>query len=976
MCACAVLAQATAGSGAVGGTVRDPYGDGIPDTTILIINQALGIQQSVTATDDGVFHSPALPPGTGYQLKVTRAGFVDWESQTFTIALGETTRFRIDLQADSTASRVANKGSAEIDNHPMNISLAINQQQIEALPVNQRRIEPLVAQAPAVAGDVSSDQLSILGQSLAKETLTDGIQTSNNYFTRPVPTTNPISLDAVSAVQVLSADSPAQYRDGMTGIVNTATHSGTSSFHGTAYEYLRLPGLTADGRYMPGLSLLHGQNQTGASVGGPVLSEKLFFFTNFEVLNGHFDAINVLNNPLLAASNCKATATQCAAANKLIQSQNGVLIPLSQRSLDGLARIDYQLNSMNRISLEAAAADALAPNGQRVADAMVNGGLLGITNTRDDSRLLKASWVSTPFASAVNELRIGLSKEHIFDPATYSSLSTGNVGISLAGVNIGNSNPSSSLVDERRYQFFDNYTLSSASHTFQLGFDWTQDRFYMNQLASGGEYYYMSLTNFAIDLPVTTGKNYTYFTQSFGDPIRKFPARQMGIYGQDTWKVSQKLTVNFGLRWEKPMNPQPSQINTSYYETGAIASPNLDLAPRIGAAYRLDDKTVVRGGFGFYFAPFSGQLLDALYLGNALYQTSIAINPNQTNAPAFPKILSASAIPGGVGEVMYSSSKLRNPHSQQYTVSIDRELPWRSTLSGSFISNRGYKLWTATDVNLATATKTGTYTIDDASGNKVSTFTIPVYTARNDTNYSHIYSMDSNGGTFYDAMVVELRKRMSHGLTVQGSYTWSHAIDDSNGIMIAGGIPLVTTVAGATSNRDSANTDQRQRLSLNAMWQPTFTTGNSAFARYFVNGWQLSAIATLASGLPETPTVVTTGQQLSGITPMFSNTLDGSGAWDRVPFLPVNSLRTGPQYDWNMRITRTIPITERIKGSLMFEVFNLLNSQWDTSVNTLAYTATSGVLKPVAGTGLGNAAVSYPYGTNARNCQVAFRVTF
>jgi len=90
----------------------------------------------------------------------------------------------------------------------------------------------------------------------------------------------------------------------------------------------------------------------------------------------------------------------------------------------------------------------------------------------------------------------------------------------------------------------------------------------------------------------------------------------------------------------------------------------------------------------------------------------------------------------------------------------------------------------------------------------------------------------------------------------------------------------------------------------------------------------------------------------------------------------VNSLRTGPQYDWNMRITRTIPITERIKGSLMFEVFNLLNSQWDTSVNTLAYTATSGVLKPVAGTGLGNAAVSYPYGTNARNCQVAFRVTF
>jgi hypothetical protein len=95
-----------------------------------------------------------------------------------------------------------------------------------------------------------------------------------------------------------------------------------------------------------------------------------------------------------------------------------------------------------------------------------------------------------------------------------------------------------------------------------------------------------------------------------------------------------------------------------------------------------------------------------------------------------------------------------------------------------------------------------------------------------------------------------------------------------------------------------------------------------------------------------------------------------------VPFLPVADYRTGTQYDWNFRLTRAIPITEHIKGSLMFEAFNLLNSQWNTSLNTLAYTVTAGVLKPIAGAGTGNAAVSYPYGTNARSCQIAFRVSF
>ncbi len=990
LCSGAVFAQATLGSGAVAGLVHDTYGDGMPDTTIAITNETLGIHQSVISTDDGIFRAAGLPPATGYRLKASHNGFVDFESDVFTVPVGQTVNFRIGLRENAKARRTAGKsGSArtggEMDDHQLSIDTPISERQIETLPVKERKQEPFVLQSTNISSNSASGNVSIIGQRLTNETYTDGIQTSNTYFTQQTPTNDAVSVDALAGLQVMTVDAPGEFKDGMTGIINTATRSGTDGFHGTAYEYLRLPGLTATGRFALGHTLLHAENQTGASVSGPILADRLFFFTNLEILNDHFDAWNRITNPLIAdptgavvaPANCKASATACASAIKFLQSQMNVLLPLSQRSLNGLAKLDYQFNGNNRISFSADLANAHQPNGQQVENAIANGGLLGIKSTRDDSRFGQLTWISTPSSSTVNELRAGLAQDHIFTPATTSGLSTGNVAISLYGSNIGNSSTGSSLYTEQRYQLFDNFTFSGGPNTFEFGVDWTRTHYYINQLASNGEYFYESLTNFATDYGTTTGKTYTDYTQSFGNPARDLPYKQLGVYGQDTLRINPKLTVNFGLRWEKPTNPQPKLIDTNlnYYQTGSIASPNLDLMPRVGVAYQLNNKTTIRAGFGYFFTPFYGQLLDALYLGNAIYQTSIEITPGQTNSPAFPKIIGAT-VPGNTAEVMYSTSKLRNPHTEQINVGVERELPFSTTLSVNAIDVRGDRLWTVNDDNLAAPTKTGTYTIDDANGNKVKTFLLPVYTAKNDNTISHAYDLQNAGSSWYDALAVELKKRMSHGLTVQAAYTWSHAIDIINGPLVQGGVPLIVPNTYNSSNRDSSTTDQRQRLTLNATWSPTVTSSDSFAARFLLNGWQLSTIGTMATGLPATAEVVTTGLQLSGITPLFSNTLDGSGAWDRVPFLPVATFRTGNQYNWNVRFSRSLPFTERIKGTLMFEVFNLLNSQWTTGVNTLDYTATGGVLHPVAGAGTANAAGSYPYQTNGRSAQAAFRITF
>jgi hypothetical protein len=152
---------------------------------------------------------------------------------------------------------------------------------------------------------------------------------------------------------------------------------------------------------------------------------------------------------------------------------------------------------------------------------------------------------------------------------------------------------------------------------------------------------------------------------------------------------------------------------------------------------------------------------------------------------------------------------------------------------------------------------------------------------------------------------------------------------------------------------------------------------NAPVARFLLNGWEVSGIATLASPQHRTPLLIAGAQQFSGITMTYTNSLNASGGWNRAPFVGVGTLSTGTnQYTINGRLTRTLPFTERVKGLLMFEAFNALNNQYATAINTIGYTATTGIVKPAAGVGLPIAADGYPFGSSARRCQIAFRLEF
>jgi hypothetical protein len=930
-------------------------------------------------------------------VKVERKDFANWESAGFEVGIGQTRVFRIEMKKEEAASNVDIESvMPQVENNQTGITTWVAPLQTGSLPSSQRRVDSLVVLAPAVTIDNSSGRIVFRGEASSNSFLNDGITTTSGYFGERPGIAGPLTLENTQELQVLSGTFPAEFGRAMGGVVNAVTPSGTNDYHGGGYYHLRPSSLSAAERFSPGESLLGQRNQGGGNFGGPIRHDQLFFFADFESMTDHFQGLNRITTPTLAnstgnaiaASNCTATAAQCAAALRFIQAQMNVLAPFSQHWNSGMARVDYRRSEVNSLNVEFNAMNQRSPDAAQRQLVAPNGGLLGLNDSTEDTRYAKAAWTAAPSPGWVSEFRAGMFQDRWLDPASTPALSTGNVAVTVAGATVGNPNPNSERLDENRYQLVENVTLTSGSHTVRLGGDLSRTRDTVDALQSAGAYTYPTLTAFAQDFSGGTARSYTSFTQQFGTSAHPVTYKEVNLYAQDTWKALPRVDITIGVRWDKTFLPQPLETNTTYFNTATIPSSNIAFAPRASLAYLVNDTTVVRAGYGFFYAPYQGQATDALLQGNGLTQTWLTVNPNQVNAPLFPRVLTLANAPTGTTNLMYAASKLRNPHTQQATLALEKQVAHATTVTLSLINSRALKLWTGTDVNLTAPVKTATYPIDNAAGAATGSYTTSIFTAKNDPKSAQVFQVGNGGSAWYNAAALELRQRMAHGLTVQASYTWSHATGTNTGPLYAGVFPLTSNPGDPGADKGDLPTDERQRAVFNWTWQPTVTHSSSPLARYLANGWQLSGIATLASGQPVTPTVLLTGNQFSNLTMTYFNSLNGSGGWARAPFEPVGSLYTDAQHGVDARLTRTLPFTERVHGVLAFEAYNLFNSQRVTGLNTIAYMAVtsqppgivngpySGVLKPVAGAGTGNASSSFPDGTTARRCEVAFRVVF
>ena len=1004
-------AQNSAGNGSVSGVVQDATGAIIPGARVIVANVDKGIRRELESNGSGLFSAPALVPSTGYSLTVTKVGFATYNVSDFQVAVGGSVDFKVMMQVAGSATQVEVTATAPvIEETKSGVTDVVNQGQIDGLPINGRRADTFALLTPAVVPDGTFGLISFRGISSGNAFLTDGNYTTNSFYMENAGRTRittQISQDAVQEFQVLSDGYSAEFGRAMGGIINTVTRSGSNAYHGTGYEFFRNRTLNAPDRYAP-YSVRNPpewRHQAGGSLGGPIKQNKLFFFTNFELVKRNFPGLNRITTSQIAdatgstvkPSNCNtdpkkgpaATQAQCDAASAFIQKQMDVLVPRTVSSYMGFAKLDYRPNDRNTFSFDANAMHWRSPYGIQTQAVLTNGNMIGGNgNSTVETRYGKADWTWITSPSSLNDLRFGWFKDRLSDPAA-SDLwpSTGALAISVAGAAVGAASAyPRTQPSEQRFQISDNYSLTKGSHSLKVGVDFSTTEDYINQIYNGaGSYSYSTLTGFAADFTGNTGgaRNYSSFSQSFGNPIQDFRTTEVNLYVQDTWKLSRKATLNYGVRWEKALLPQPTMTDPNYPQTSRIPSPDKNFAPRLSLAYALDDKTVVRVGGGMFYAPFVGNGLDTLFLGNGVYQTSINVFNNTPGGPVFPNpVASLSAVPASTKTITFADPNFHNPYTEQATLAIQRQVGKDMDVTASYIFSHGVGLITSRDLDLGAPTTTGTYTIQDASKNTVGSYTTPIWTSASkiDSRYGKIYQVENGGNSSYNALALQFRKRMSHGLTLQGSYTWSHAIDDAQQSGAS------STIAYAQSNmlngnysadKGSSGTDQRHRATINWLWAPKFTKSNSWASRYLVNGWELSSITTMASSQPATAFVSISGQQFTGVTFYGGNTtLNGSGGWGRVPFWPVNSLNIDKMYRVDARLTRNLPFSEKVTGLLMFEAFNAFNTQYNTAVNTTAYVATKGILAPVSGLGVGNQSQGFPDGTNARRAQVAFRLVF
>jgi outer membrane receptor protein involved in Fe transport len=1015
--------QATAGLGVISGMVRDASGAAVADAKVTISNPSLGLTREITTTAGGVFAAPALTPNGGYKVTVVKEGFGKFDITDVTVQVGEVVNLNVILAIGSVAQSidVVEVGAGvEIKTE---VSQVVDNRMINDLPINGRRVDQFVQLTPAVTKDADFGLVTFRGMAGGNNFLIDGNDTTNQYYNENAGRTRlgaQISQDAVQEFQVLTSAYSAEFGRASGGVVNTITKSGTNELHGTVFWFFRNRTLDAIDRY----SIVNGspfdppekRNQIGGTIGGPIKKDKLFAFFNTEIQRRTFPMVDSIINSSVNGSSqswigcaAPATAAQCSAINSVLPRMFG-LTPRDGNQALYFLKLDYHLNDKNTFSASFNYLKWMSDNGIQTGIVSTSGAAVGTNG--DDSvrdRIGKLSWTWVPTSTIVNEARFGWFKDRQaddFDPTLQAGYPIGNTSLSVAGVStLGGYNVLPRILpSENRYQYVDNATWVKGKHTFKVGFDIANTEDFSNSLSNrAGTFTYSNVTTFAQDFtaPAPGASHWSSYSQVFGNPIVDTTITDLGFYGQDNWKVTPKLTVNLGLRYEYSVLPQPTITNPNYPQTGKIPSAGKNFAPRIGIAYSLNDKTVFRAGYGLYYARYVSGMISTFFTADDVYTQSLSItSPTSAGAPVYPNTLTSPA--GALASnrsITFAAPNMRNPYTEQLNVAIERALSKNQSLAVSYIMNRAKRLMTVRDVNIGPLSSTPyNFTILDANYNPTGqVYSTPLYLLANriDTRYGHINEVENGGKQWYDALAVQYNKRFNGVFQGTISYTWSHELDEnqesgSNAIFFSSG-PMGLYNGAYSLDKGNGNLDQRHRFVGTFIARPTFIKGTTNALRHFVNGWELDGILTLASGRPSFESV-----SFSSTTnlPQAFTTLDGLGGDNRVPWLPNNPLRIDAITRMDARISKMIPIREKMNLTLLFEVFNLTNTISNTSVSAPGFTAANKgtlaapnfVVAPCASAtatvcapetpGLGTASAGFPDGTNARRAQVGVRFVF
>jgi hypothetical protein len=915
-----------ASGGDFGGTVRDTTGGVLPGATLVLTNVETGVERTSVTNETGRYRIPAVPAGA-YKLTVSLDGFATVERSGLTLEVGQVLTVDVSLPPAGVSQEVTVTADAPvIEPGRTQTGAVVSRTEIENLPSNGRDFLSFSTVVAGVTGQQMSGQgsgISFNGQRARSNNISlDGVDANGalNGNTRLT-----LSQEAVREFQVVTSQFAPEFGRAAGGLVNIVSRSGTNNFRGNAFLYVRDESMDAKNAFVTeGKPQFERQNY-GGTFGGPLKQNRTFFFGAVERMQRDESGVITISDSAVASIN--ATLAARPIPNAGVTSIATGVYPVTRRDTLASFKLDHTLNANNTLAFRYTYGKSVEEN----AGGVGIGGLVaesGGGGQRGTDQSFLAAWTSVISPSVLGEARLQAA------PRSLTQYANDAVGprVTISGVATWGRNTNFPVIlDETTTQ--GSYTLSwqRGRHFFKFGGDVTHIASTSSfPVSFAGSFTFGSLASFVAGTPTT-------FAQGFGNPQIDLPDTLYAAFAQDSWSLSDRLTLVYGLRYDYDAQPQ----NVPRDRSNPIEAPLDDgihrdgnnVSPRAGLTWDPlgGGRTLIRGGYGrFYDKVFLLVARNAL-LARQSISLSGANAAAQFAKGAFPE---SDQLPAGFTlaqpSINLSDPEMQIPYVDQVSLGVERQFGRDWAAAVNFVRNWGSAMLVSNNTNLGPPTVLTAANAPSLGVNAPTPQQLgrPYYgsTNRLDKLYNNTQMVSSSGWSSYYGVQVTLEKRFSDGYSLRANYILSESKDDGSDFTQAEQPNDPYTRA---AERSYSAEHQRHRVTLTGVWELPYgrdrkAAGNPVMLGLF-GGWTVSTTFTYRSGTAENPAV---GSDVNA---------DGNSSPDR-PFIDgvmaERNSQVGADFAGvNLRLSKRFRFDGRRALLLQFEAFNLLNRTNFSGVN-------------------------------------------
>lgn len=993
------LTWAQSETATVSGQVVDPSGLNITGAQVKLVDIDRDTSISVTTNNTGLYTFPSVKPGR-YRMELIAAGFKVVDVTDVTVNVQDHLEQNFKLVVGSVSESITVEGGAPlVDTESATVSTVVDRNFAENLPMNGRSFQSLIQLTPGVVltanNGLDTGQFSVNGQRAnSNYWMVDGVSaniginsgaTAGSGMAGTLGSTSVfggtnslVSVDALQEFRIETSTYAPEFGRQPGAQISIVTRSGTNHFHGTAFDYLRNDALDANDWFNgftnnpPLPKARERQNDFGGTFSGPIIKDKTFFFFSYEGLRLQLPQTALT---LVPDTNPQDPYSRQFAAPALLPYMNAFPLPNGPEVLDangnhqGIAqfnasysdpgtldayslRVDHKFNdglnlfgrydySPSKLSLRGSSASlsTVSPTTNTTQT-----GTLGVTwaispVAANDFRFNYSSTDASSssrldsFGGAVPLRSLPFPSPFTADNAGFSfqveSLNFNNAAL-LAGVTAHN--------QQRQINIVDSMSTQKGSHSLKVGIDYRRLSPRLAPPAYGQ-------LNYFLDVPSAEAGTTLASQVSSSLPVT-FLFRNVGVFAQDTWHIVPRLTITYGLRWDVDFVPSsisgPDYNAVTGFDLSNLSNLALlpagtppyktkwgNIAPRIGLAYQVSEsqgwQTVLRGGFGVFYDLATSEVGNGVNTidypfgsGNAVFGANFPLPPDAAKPP-----LIAPPNASNLGTLYAVDPNLESPYTLQWNVAVEQALGKQQTISVSYVGAAGRRLIQTADILFP------------------------------NLNLFQAVLVTNVGTSDYNALQLQFQRRLSHGLQVLSSYSWSHSLDTASAGSVGSGSNALLGL-NTNLNRGPSDFDVRNAFSMGLTYDVP-APRNDAFANAILRGWSTeniiqarsvapvdvyySGFGELSNGsLTNVRPDVVTGQPFYLYGPRYpggrafnpaaftSPPLDpATGLPVRQGDLPRNALRGFGATQWDFAVHREFLIHESLKLQFRAEMFNVLN---------------------------------------------------